>query len=128
MNIENCTGVGWGIQIILCGAMNARTEKINLTGCHADSKIAGWMQLVKIWEIAKMKHTVKYWDKKLLSLQRLADSVGYDIDSDADYIAACSCQPATFTESSRMQAASPEILPLFYKVVERVKSVKNCKL
>lgn len=23
-------------------------------------------------------HTVKYWDKKLLALQRLADSVGYD--------------------------------------------------
>ena len=75
-----------------------------------------------------MKHTVKYWDKKLLSLQRLADSVGYDIDSDADYIAACAYQPATFTESSRMQASSPEILPLFYKVVERVQSVKNCKL
>ena len=127
MNIENCTGVGWGIQIILCGAMNARTEKINLTGCHAASKIAGWMQLVKIWEIAKMKHTVKYWDKKLLSLQRLADSVGYDIDSDADYIAACACQPATFIESSRIQEASPEILTLFYNVVERVQSVKNCK-
>ena len=75
-----------------------------------------------------MKHTIKYWDKKLLSLQRLADSVGYDIDSDADYIAACACQPATFTESSRMQAASPEILPLFYKVADRVQSVKNCKL
>ena len=44
-----------------------------------------------------------------------------------DYIAACACQPATFTESSRMQAASPEILPLFYNVVERVQSVKNCK-
>ena len=74
-----------------------------------------------------MKHTVKYWDKKLLSLQRLADSVGYDIDNDADYIAACACQPTTFTESSRMQTASQEILPLFYKVVERVQSVKNCK-
>ena len=74
-----------------------------------------------------MKHTVKYWDKKLLSLQRLADSVRYDIDSDPDYIAVCACQPATFTESSRMQAASPEILPLFYNVVERVQSVKNCK-
>ena len=74
-----------------------------------------------------MKHTVKYWDKKLLSLQRLADSVGYDIDSDPDYIAACACQPATFTESSRMQTASPEILPLFYNVVERMQSVKNCK-
>ena len=81
-----------------------------------------------------MKHTVKYWDKKLLSLQRLADFVGYDIDNDADYIAACACQPATcacqpatFTDPSRMQAASPEILPLFYNVVERVQSVKNCK-
>ncbi len=95
-----------------------------------------------------MKHTVKYWDKKLLALQRLADSVRYDIDSDADYIAACACQPAacacqpatcacqpatcacqpaTFTDPSRMQAASPEILPLFYNVVERVQSVKNCK-
>ena len=75
-----------------------------------------------------MKHTGKYWDKKLLSLQRLADSVGYDIDSDPDYITACACQPETFTESSRMQAASPKILPLFYNVVDRVQSVKNCKL
>ena len=107
--------------------MNARTEKKILMGCHAASKIAGWMQLVKIWEIAKMKHTVKYWDKKLLDLQRLADSVGYDIDNDPDYIAACACQQATFTESSRMQTASPEILPLFYNVVERVQSVKKCK-
>ena len=111
-----------------CDAMNVHMEKTDFITYHAASKIVGWMQLVKIWETAKMKHTVKYWDKKLLSLQRLADSVGYDIDSDADYIAACSCQPATFTESSRMQAASPEILPLFYKVVERVQSVKNCKL
>ena len=74
-----------------------------------------------------MKHTVKYWNKKLLSLQRLADSVGYDIDNDADCIAACAYQPATFTESSRMQAANPEILPLFSNVVERVMTVKICK-
>ena len=107
--------------------MNARTEKINLMGCHAASKNAGWMQLVKIWETAKMKHTVKYWDKKLLSLQRLADSVGYNIDSDADYIAACSCQPTTDNEFCKMKYPRPEILPLFYKVVERVQSVKNCK-
>ena len=58
-------------------------------------------------------HTVKYWDKKLLVLQRLADSVGYDIDNDIDYIAACACQTRTFTESRRMKAASPEILSLF---------------
>ena len=73
-------------------------------------------------------HTVKYWDSKLYQLQKLADSINYHIDSDADYIAACACQPATFTESSKMQAANPEIMPLFYNVVERVQSVKNCKL
>ena len=72
-----------------------------------------------------MKHTVKYWDKKLLSLQRLADSVGYDIDSDADYIAACACQPTTDKEFCEMKYPRPEILPLFYNVVERVQSVKK---
>lgn len=54
-----------------------------------------------------MKHTVKFWDKKLLSLQRLADSVG--------------------KEFCKMKYPRPEILPLFYKVVERVQSVRNCK-
>ena len=74
-----------------------------------------------------MKHTVKYWDKKLLSLQRLADSVGYDIDSDQDYIAACACQPATFAEFCKMKHPRPEILLLFYNVVERVESVRKWK-
>ena len=74
-----------------------------------------------------MKHTVEYWDKKLLALQRLADSVGYDIDSDPDYILACACQPATYEEFCRMKYPRPEIMPLFYKVVERVMTVKNFK-
>ena len=69
-----------------------------------------------------MKHTVKYWDKKLLSLQRLADSVGYDIDSDADYLNVCQLLP-----TSRSKSAPIDILPLFYNVAERVQSVKNCK-
>ena len=127
MNIENFTVAGWGVQIILCGAMNARTEKTDSIICHAVNKIAGLMRLVKIWRIAKIKHTAKYWDKKLLSLQRLADSVGYDIDNDMDYIAACACQPTTYNEFCKMKYPRPEILPLFYKVVERVQSVKNCK-
>ena len=69
-----------------------------------------------------MKHTVKYWDKKLLSLQRLADSVGYDIDNDPDYLNVCQLLP-----TSRSNPVPVEILPLFYNVVERVQSVKNCK-
>ena len=67
-------------------------------------------------------HTVKYWDKKLLSLQRLADSVGYDIDNDADYLNVCQLLPV-----SRSKSAPVEILPLFYNVAERMQSVKNCK-
>ena len=67
-------------------------------------------------------HTVKYWDKKLLSLQRLADFVGYDIDSDADYSNVCQLLPV-----SRSKPASVEILPLFYNVASRIQSVKNCK-
>ena len=69
-----------------------------------------------------MKHTVKYWDKKLLSLQCLADSMRYDIDSDPDYLSICQLLPA-----SSSNPAPVEILPLFYNVVERVQSVKNCK-
>ena len=69
-----------------------------------------------------MKHTVKYWDKKLLSLQCLADSVRYDIDSDPDYLNVCQLLPV-----SRNQPAPAEILPLFYNVASRIQSVKNCK-
>ena len=67
-------------------------------------------------------HTVKYWDSKLYQLQKLADSIKYDIDSDADYLTICQLLPV-----SRNKTAPIEILPLFYNVVERVQSVKNCK-
>ena len=67
-------------------------------------------------------HTVKYWDSKLYQLQKLADSIKYDIDSDPDYLNVCQLLPV-----SSSNPAPAEILPLFYKVVERVQSVKNCK-
>lgn len=67
-------------------------------------------------------HTVKYWDSKLYQLQKLADSIKYDIDSDPDYLNVCQLLP-----TSRNKPAPANILPLFYKVVERVQSVKNCK-
>ena len=67
-------------------------------------------------------HTVKYWDSKLYQLQKLADSIKYDIDSDPDYLNVCQLLPASISKS-----APVEILPLFYNVVERVQSVKNCK-
>ena len=69
-----------------------------------------------------MKHTVKYWDSKLYQLQKLADLIKYDIDSDPDYLNVCQLLPV-----SRNKPAPVEILPLFSKVVERVMTVKNCK-
>lgn len=72
-----------------------------------------------------MKHSVKYYDNVLFRLQRKADALGYDIDHDADYIAACACLPATL--SGRTKKADPAILPLLYRVSERIESVKNCK-
>ena len=67
-------------------------------------------------------HTVKYWDSKLYQLQTLADSISCHIDSDSDYLQICKLLSA-----SRNKPAPAEILPLFYNVVERVQSVKNCK-
>ena len=67
-------------------------------------------------------HTVKYWDSKLYQLQIVADRAGYHIDSDPDYLNVCQLLPA-----SSNKTAPVEILPLFYNVVERVQSVKNCK-
>lgn len=67
-----------------------------------------------------MKHTVKCWDSKLYRLQKLADSISYHIDSDADYLQICKLLPI-----SRSKPVPVEILPLFYNVVERVMSVKK---
>ena len=67
-------------------------------------------------------HTVKYWDSKLYQLQKMADSIKYDIDSDPDYLNVCQLLPESISKP-----APVEILPLFYNVVERVQSVKNYK-
>ena len=47
-------------------------------------------------------HTVKYWDSKLYQLQKLADSINYHIDSDADYLQICKLLP-----ESRSKPAPP---------------------
>ena len=71
-------------------------------------------------------HSIRYYDGLLYRLQKQADAIGYHIDSDPDYIAACACQPATL--SGRTKKASADILPLLYRVGERLDAVKNCKL
>lgn len=67
-------------------------------------------------------HTGKYWDSKLYQLQAVADRFGYHIDSDPDYIAACAAMP-----SSQYKKAPIDILPLLYRVGERIESVRKWK-
>ena len=66
--------------------------------------------------------SVRYYDGLLFRLQRKADAIGYDIDHDADYIAACAVMP-----SSQYKKAPVEILPLLYRVGERVEITRKQK-
>ena len=58
-----------------------------------------------------MKHTVKYWDKKLLSLQRLADSVGYDrsVTYEEEYATIDEAKAAYFNQLNEAGVALDEV-------------------
>lgn len=66
--------------------------------------------------------SVRYYDGLLFRLQRKTDAIGYDIDHDQDYVAACVAMP-----SSQYKKAPAEILPLLYRVGERVEIARKQK-
>lgn len=67
-------------------------------------------------------HSVKYYDTLLKRLERKADASGYHIDSDPDYLQACRVLPCS------VHAKAPaDVLPLLYRVGERVESVRRYK-
>lgn len=65
-------------------------------------------------------HSVRYYEKRLFKLQTVADSIGYHIDSDADYLRACRIMPISATET-----VSPAFLAAYMAVCERVNSVRR---
>lgn len=65
-------------------------------------------------------HSVRYYDSLLYRLQKQADASSYHIDSDPDYIAACAALPA-----SQYKKAPVDVLPLLYRVGERIESVRK---
>lgn len=67
-------------------------------------------------------HSVRYYDGLLYRLQKQADASGYHIDSDPDYIAACAAMP-----SNQYKKAPIDVLPLLYRVGERIDSVRRYK-
>ena len=55
----------------------------------------------------KISHSVRYYEKRLLKLERVADSINYPIDDNPDYIRATAILPLTVNEGGEHGAAIP---------------------
>ena len=55
----------------------------------------------------KNLHSVRYYEKRLAKLERVADSINYSIDDNADYIRATELLPLTVNEGGERGAAIP---------------------
>lgn len=55
----------------------------------------------------KNLHSVRYYEKRLLNLERVADSIGYPIDDNPDYIRATALLPLTVNEGGERGANIP---------------------
>ena len=55
----------------------------------------------------KNSHSVRYYEKRLAKLERVADSIGYPIDDNADYIRATAILPLTVCEGWEHGSAIP---------------------
>ena len=55
----------------------------------------------------KNLHSIRYYEKRLEKLERVADSIGYAIDDNADYIRATALLPLTVNEGGEHGAAIP---------------------
>ena len=55
----------------------------------------------------KKAHSVRYYEKRLVKLERVADSIGYPIDGNADYIRATALLPLTVNEGGEHGAVIP---------------------
>lgn len=55
----------------------------------------------------KNLHSIRYYEKRLAKLERVADSIGYPIDDNADYIRATELLPLTVNEGGERGANIP---------------------
>lgn len=46
----------------------------------------------------KISHSIRYYEKRLAKLERVADSINYPIDANSDYIRATAILPLTVSE------------------------------
>ena len=55
----------------------------------------------------KNVHSIRYYEKRLAKLERVADTIGYPIDDNVDYIRATAILPLTVNEGGEHGAAIP---------------------
>ena len=55
----------------------------------------------------KILHSIRYYEKRLVKLERVADSISYAIDDNADYIRATALLPLTVNEGGERGAVIP---------------------
>ena len=55
----------------------------------------------------KNLHSIRYYEKRLAKLERVADSISYPIDDNADYIRATALLPLTVNEGGEHGSAIP---------------------
>ena len=55
----------------------------------------------------KILHSIRYYEKRLEKLERVADSIYYPIDDNADYIRATAILPLTVNEGGERGADIP---------------------
>ena len=65
----------------------------------------------------KNSHSIRYYEKRLLKLERVADSIGYPIDDNTDYIRATELLPLTVNEGGEHGAAIPAAFFRHYSAV-----------
>ena len=57
----------------------------------------------------KNLHSIRYYEKRLEKLERVADSIGYAIDGNTDYIRATALLPLTVNEGGERGANIPAV-------------------
>ena len=65
----------------------------------------------------KNLHSIRYYEKRLVKLERVADSINYPIDDNVNYIRATAILPLTVCEGGERGAAIPAAFFRHYSAV-----------
>ena len=73
----------------------------------------------------KNLHSIRYYEKCLVKLERVADSINYPIDDNADYIRATAILPMTVNEGGERGITIPAAFFRYYSAA--CEAVENAR-